>query len=276
MATLEGFIRTGHLGPVILGMSPTDAITLLGPADDTSRKTNPLLMQYGSVQLVFLRPPGERVSQLREIVIAFQPRFEPLPESLGIKDWNPAEAPSEQEFRGFIERIDYPPVHAVEGASDKAFTFLSGVTALVSDGMLQSLRLQEKKAKATPPAPVADEREATVGQIEGMLVEAEQALFAGASRAALMVAWAALEATLRRIAAQEGRQGKVGVAPHILLRELFATGGLSAEESGWLEMMRQARTAAAHGLALPEVHADLVGQLIEMTRRLLPKLSQPA
>jgi len=276
MATLEGFIRTGHLGPVILGMSPTDALTTLGPADDTSRKTNPLLMQYGSVQLVFLRSPNEKVSQLREIVIAFQPKFEPLPEALGIKDWNPAEAPSEQEFRGFIERIDYPPVHAVEGASDKAYTFLSGVTALISDGMLQSLRLQEKEAKATPLAPVADEREATVGQIEGMLVEAEQALFAGASRAALMVAWAGLEATLRRIASQEGRQGKVGVAPHILLRELFATGGLSAEESRSLEMIRQTRTAAAHGLAQPEVHPELVDQLIEMTRRLLPKVRQLA
>lgn len=180
MATLEEFMRTGQLGAVILGASPSDVMTALGDPDDISKKTNPLILKYRCVQLTFWKAPKERTPQLREIVLAFQP-FEPPPEFLEITDWNPQEPPSERDFRAFIERVDYPPAHVVEGQSEKAFLFPSGVSALVSEGKLHSIRLQEKENKATPPAPVTDEREATMDQIHGMLIEAEYVVAAGAA-----------------------------------------------------------------------------------------------
>lgn len=274
MATLEEFIRTGHLGPVLLGMSSNDVMTALGYPDDISRKTNPLILKYGSVQLSFWKTPSKKAPQLREIAIAFQPEFEPLPKSLAVTDWNPAETPTESEFRTFIDRIKYPPVHVVEGPTDKALTFLSGVAALVSDGKLHSLRLNLKETKTPPPAPVTDEREATLDQIQGMLIEAEHAMKVGAYRAALLIGWAGLEAALRHVACQAGRPGKVGVPPHILLRELFALGRLSPDEHRWLEMLRQIRTAAAHGLSPVALDSDLVERLIEATHRLLSLIEQ--
>ena len=269
MATLEEFMRTGHLGPVILGMSSNDAMTALGDPDDISRKSNPLILKYGPVQLSFWKTPPKKAPQLREIAIAFQPEFERLPKSLSITDWNPTEPPTEGEFRSFIDRIEYPPAQLVEGPTDKALTFLSGVTALVSDGKLHSLRLKLKENKTPPPTPVTVEREATLDQIQGMLIEAEHALMIGAHRAALLIGWAGLEAALRRVAYQEGRQGKVGIPLHILLRELFASGRLSPDEHRWLETLRQIRTAAAHGLAPIGLDSDMVERLIEETHRLL-------
>jgi hypothetical protein len=61
--------------------------------------------------------------------------------------------------------------------------------------------------------------------------------------AALLIAWAGLEASLRRAALQAGRQGKIGVQPSILIRELFAAGQLTPAEQRSLEEMRQLRTA---------------------------------
>ncbi len=271
MATLEEFMRTGQLGAVILGASPSDVMTALGDPDDISKKTNPLILKYRCVQLTFWKAPKERTPQLREIVLAFQP-FEPPPEFLEITDWNPQEPPSERDFRAFIERVDYPPAHVVEGQSEKAFLFPSGVSALVSEGKLHSIRLQEKENKATPPAPVTDEREATMDQIHGMLIEAEYVVAAGAARSALLIGWAALEATLRRLALQAGRQGKVGVQPLILLRELFASGHLTPEDRRTLELLRQQRTAAAHGLATVDLSTDSARMLIDFTEKLLDRV----
>ncbi len=268
-------MRTGHLGPVVLGMPSNDAMTALGDPDDISRKSNPLILKYGPVQLSFWKTPGRRAPQLREIAIAFQPEFERLPESLAFMDWNPVEPPTEAEFRSFIKRIDYPPVHLVEGPNDKALTFLSGVAALVSDGKLHSLRLQQRETKAPTPAPVIDDREATLDQIQGMLIEAEHAMMFGAYRAALLIGWAGLEATLRRLAIREGRQGKVGIPPNILLRELVASGRLKKEEHRWLEMLRQMRTAAAHGLAPVGLNGDMVNRLIEFTHGVLEEAQTP-
>lgn len=274
MATLEDFLKTGHLGPVVLGMSPVDAMTALGDPDDTSRKSNPLLIRYGCVQLSFWRAPQQKVHQLREIAVTFQPNFEMFPESLDFTDWNPTEAPTEEEFRSFIEQIDYPPSHVIEGASEKAFSFLSGVSALVAEGRLHSLRLQQKESKPPTDAAMDDRREPSLEQIHSMLLEAEHALGAGTLRGALLIGWAGMEAILRRLATKEGRQGKVGVPPHILLRELISSGRLHPLEHGWLEATRQMRTATVHGLAPVPLDCDVVSRLIDTAYRLLEVVTE--
>jgi hypothetical protein len=273
MATLEEFMRTGHLGPAVLGMSSSDVLVALDDPDSVSRKSNPLIFTYGCIQLTFWKATKAGVPELREIVLSFEP-FKGTPEFLEITAWNPKEPPTEQDFRSFIQRIEYPPAHVVEGPSEKAFMFPSGVSALVADGKLHSIRLQQKESKATPQPPVVDDREATMEQIHSMLLEAEYVAAAGAARAALLIGWAALEATLRRLALREGRQGKVGVQPLILLRELFAAGQLNAEDHRTIEMLRQQRMAAAHGLAATELHTNSVDKLITITFGMLERLEQ--
>ena len=71
-----------------------------------------------------------------------------------------------------------------------------------------------------------------------MLAEAGVPLNANAYRAALLLAWAALEAALRRTALRAGLQGRIGVQPSVLLRELFAAGKITEDEYQLLEHLR--------------------------------------
>jgi hypothetical protein len=211
MATLDEFMRTGHLASVTLGMSPNDVMAALGEPEDISKKSNPLILRYGCVQLTFWKTPSQHIPQLRDITITYQTNYGPPPESLTFTDWSPTEPPTENEFKYFVAQTGYTAVYKVDGAIGKQFIFPSGVVAVISDGMLHSIRFFQKQEQATPPAPVTDEREPTPEQIRGMLEEAEQALQVGANRAALLVGWAGLEATLRRVAQHAGRQEEAAI-----------------------------------------------------------------
>jgi hypothetical protein len=268
MATLEEFVRTGHLGPIILGVSPTDVMTVLGEPDDISKKANPLILKYGCVQLTFWKALKERPPQLREIVVTFDP-FEPPPPFLEITDWNPEAPSTEWQFTNFMHRIGYMPVHMVEGSSGRQLLFLSGVTALFVGGMLQSLRFLERETKASAPLPLFDEREPAKEQILAMLDESQRAWNCGAYRAALLIGWAGLEAALRRTALRAGGQGKIGVQPTILLRELFSAGMLTPIEHQLLEHFRQLRTAAAHGLAPLEFDPSAILLIDDLAQKFL-------
>jgi hypothetical protein len=244
-------------------------MTALGDPDETSKKTNPLTLRYGPLQLVFWSRPKQRNQDLREIVMSHQPAAEPLPDTLPLSDWNPRSTPTEAEFRAYLDRINCHPVHVVSGPSGTQLIFISGVVALFTGGSLHSLRLTQRDSQAAEPITVSDEREPSVDQIRGMLTEADHAMLAGAPRAALMAAWAGLEAALRRVAIQIGGQGRIGVQPSILLREVFAAGELTPDEHRLLEGIRQVRTAAAHGLASAQIDANMMHQLKKTTLRLL-------
>src|SRR3954454_23757961 len=159
MPALEQFLRTGHLGPVALGLSPNDVMIALGDPDGISGKSNPLLLKYGPIQLTFWKASKEKAHQLREIVAMYQPETEAPPDHLKFADWSPERPPTERDFRDFMHRIGYMPVHMVEGLSERQLIFPSGVTALFSDGMLHSIRLAQRETKETTPAPLSDERE---------------------------------------------------------------------------------------------------------------------
>ena len=99
--------------------------------------------------------------------------------------------------------------------------------------------------------------------------EADKVLRAGAPRAALLIAWAGMEATLRRAALRAGRHGQVGVQPSVLIRELHSAGVLSPKEARLLEEVRQVRTSSAHGLAPVDFDLDIVPQVNDISRRML-------
>jgi hypothetical protein len=83
------------------------------------------------------------------------------------------------------------------------------------------------------------------------------------------MAWAALEASLRRAALRQGRHGQVGVQPTILIRELLSAGVLSPEEGRLLEELRQLRTASVHGLAPVDFPPHLIPEINAIARRML-------
>jgi len=250
-------------------MSPTDVIDRLGDASATSRKSNPLQLKYGGLRLVFWKAPRQRVHQLCEIVIALVPDFEPLPNDLRLTDFGLDQPQTERAFRSYMHRVGVLPVHMVDGSSGRKLLFISGVSVLFTKGRLHSIRLAQKSDTESGQAPSVGEREPSTEQISEMLEEAERVMDTGALRSALLIAWAGLEAALRRVATAVGLQGRVGVQPSILIRELLSAGRISSEERDILEELRQMRTATAHGLAPIEINAAGVFLVVQIGKRLL-------
>ncbi len=267
MGKLAEFLKTGSIGPVVLGMNPFEVAEHLGEPEQESQKKNPLTLKYGSLQLVFWKHSGQPKSQLRDIVLSFTPEFEPLPDPVALDDF---QGPvTEMAFRNFMHRYRCMPVHMVEGGSGRQLIFLSGVVALFSSGMLDTIRITQKEKKETAPAPLSDMREPSRAQILEMISEANRVQQAGAPRAALMIAWAGMEATLRRAALRAGRGGQVGVQPSVLIRELHSAGVLQPNEVRILEELRQVRTASAHGLAPVDFDVDIIPQINDISLRML-------
>jgi hypothetical protein len=263
MAKLAQFLRTGSLGPAVLGMNPFEIIEQIGDPEEQSQRKNPLTLKYGSLQLVFWRRGSK--SQLRDITLNFLPKFEPLPPPVALKDFHPSDKPTEEYFRNFVRQSGYLPVHE----SGLQMVFLSGVVVDFMHGLLNSIRITQKEKKESTNAPLSDVREPSRKQIFDMIQESERALAFDAYRPALLIGWAALEASLRRAALEKGLQGQIGVQPTILIRELLSAGVLDREERELLENLRQIRTATAHGLAPVNFSPQIVSKMNAMTLRML-------
>ncbi|MCG3124510.1 MAG: hypothetical protein GIKADHBN_02978 [Phycisphaerales bacterium] len=267
MASLEQFLKSGSLGPIVLGTGPFEVIEQIGDPEQQSRKANPLILKYGSLQLMFWRNGPK--SQLREIAIHFQPHFEPPPPPVDLEDFPLRDHPSEQDFYEFISDIQYPPASLKQLGTKKSMLFLSGVTVEFSNGLLHIIRHSQKEKKETTHVVLSDTREPSQTQILDMIHESEAAIGNGARRSALVMAWAALEATLRQTALRLGRHGQIGVQPTILIRELVSAGLLSPETVKRLEELRQLRTATVHGLAPLDIPTSAVLEMHAIARQLL-------
>jgi len=111
--------------------------------------------------------------------------------------------------------------------------------------------------------------EPSIEQIIQMLDEAERVQQTRALRAGFVLAWAGVEAVMRRMAQRAGLQGKRGSQPLLLVRELYSTGYISPEDFAFLEQTRQLRTTIVHGLAPPVLDQNLVQLTIDLARRML-------
>jgi len=267
MATLAQFLKTGSLGPIVLGMDPSEIIDQVGEPEQISQKTNPLTLKYGSLQLVFWKQ-GPR-SQLRDITLTFLPAFEPLPDSLALEDFRPTGRPTERDLRNFIHEIRYLPAHMTEQESGRELVFLSGIAVDFEDGLLNRIRISQKTTKETAEGTLSDIREPSRDQILEMIQESERALQFGSRRAALLMAWAALEASLRRTALRMGRHGHIGVQPTILIRELISAKLLSPKMARSVEEVRQLRNVSVHGLAPVEIQEQAISEMTDICRQLL-------
>lgn len=137
------------------------------------------------------------------------------------------------------------------------------------DGFLNSIRITQKEKKEPVSGSLSDLQEPSSKQILDMLYESERALEFNAPRSALVMAWAALEASLRRAFLRQGRHGQIGVQPTVLIRELLSAGVLSLDEVRLLERLRQLRTASVHGLAPVDFSTHIILEMNAISRRML-------
>jgi hypothetical protein len=269
MATLEQLLKSGQLGPIVLGMAPFDAMTVLGEPQAQSRKKNPLELKYGSLRLTFWKHAGSERSQLLDFGLYYQPTWEPVPEAVALTDVTFDENTTEQKVRAFLHEKQCLPAHLIDGPSERHLMLPSGVVISFADGKLNSVRVTQQRTKEKTSAPLSDEREPSRRQIEEMLEESLLVAGSGALRAGFVMAWSGLEAALRQIALRRGLQGRIGVQPTILMRELFSAHVLNQDDLIFLEEARQSRTAIVHGLAPQPLQPDSVARIVETARRIM-------
>jgi hypothetical protein len=274
MATLEKLLKTGQLGPIVLGISPFEAVSALGEPQDQSKKKNPLELKYGSLQLTFWKHAGSERSQLMDFGLYYQPTWDPVPDPVAFTDVTYDANTTEREFRSFLHSIHYLPAHSINGKSEQRLMLPSGVVVSFSEGKLHSLKAAQQRTKEKTSAPLSDEQEPSRSQIDEMLQEAISVAGTGAVRAGFVMAWSGLEAALRQVALRRGLQGRIGVQPTILMRELFSAHVLNQDDMSILEEARQARTGIVHGLAPRPLAADAVSKIAKLARRLMDEPSE--
>lgn len=261
--SLAHFLRTGVLGDVALGMNPVEVESLLGAPQQRSHKLNPLIFKYGGVELTFHSTTKLLPPQLVRIAIALAAEH-----VLTLADW-PSGGLTSSQFREYLTNIGIAPVYEPARWPPKELMLPSGVRVGFVDGAPAVFDLSRRTTEAQPAVPLTDDREPSAAQIRDMLAQASRALDAGLPPAALVLAWAALEATLRRTSLALGLKGRVGVSVSALVRELVAAEVLSAADAAFIENTRQARTSIVHGLVRVDQPADSVVKVIDFVRRVL-------
>ncbi len=255
-------------------MDPASVEVQLGPPEARSRKASPLLLKYGPLELTFWSPRAEP-PQLAQVSLSLLQGLQKLPSALRFDDWTPNATTRIEDFEHFVKRIGARPEEILRGDSESAILMPSGVRASFLRGQLAGVLLSKREGDENRPPVLNDEREPSVEQIRFQLREAQSALSTGLASAAVLLAWAALEAALRRTALDAGYKGKVRVQPTVLIRELFALGRLTRDEVEMLESARQLRTAIAHGLLSQLFDDEVVVRIVRLTDRLLNSLIIP-
>jgi hypothetical protein len=262
------FLRTGQLGPLTLGMDPSAVEFQLGVPDARSRKNKPLLMRYGPLELTFWSPRSQP-PQLVQVLISVDDGLRDLPHALQFDDLMPGPVRHISDFSRFIEQIGVWPEEILRGDRESSIVLPSGIRASFIDDQLSALVLSKRNRDESRPPILTDERELSIDQVRLQIQESRQALKHGLTSAAMVLAWGAIEAALRRTALRAGYKGKVRAQPTALIRELYALGRLNSEQVRVLEFARQQRTTIAHGFPSAPADPDVVLQIIQLAEHLL-------
>jgi hypothetical protein len=113
-----------------------------------------------------------------------------------------------------------------------------------------------------------DAREPSDQEIDESLGEAERLAQAGYLRAALVLAWAAVEASMRRVA-DDGKRSTLRTTPRELLGTLYGNGFLSRPDFDNLNAAFRLRSEIVHGLVPPSIDLALIDGTVRVARRLL-------
>ena len=108
----------------------------------------------------------------------------------------------------------------------------------------------------------------SIEEIEALLRESEQLEQRGNQKAALLVTWPALEASLR-FAAETHRVDTPDDQPQTLIGRLYSDGVLEEEEYRALKQGLRIRNATVHGFRGESVQEELLHQLRALARHLV-------
>ena len=111
-------------------------------------------------------------------------------------------------------------------------------------------------------------REPSNEEIDQSLVEVEKLLQTGQIRAALVIAWATLEAAMRRVC-NDAELYMPRTTPAELLSTLYGNGILSREDFSLLRQSYKQRTEIVHGLVSLILDHEAVRGVVAATRWLL-------
>ena len=100
------------------------------------------------------------------------------------------------------------------------------------------------------------------------ITEAERLLGSGSAEAALLLAWAVTEPTVRLLAEREGLKTDRSTPLHVL-KQAVVNGVISRADYNFLLQALRHRNAQAHGFIQPDFDPTLAGVLIDTTKRLL-------
>jgi hypothetical protein len=127
--------------------------------------------------------------------------------------------------------------------------------------------------RESPVQGVADRaQEPTDDQLQDMISRSRTARDAGLSVVALISAWAALEAAMRRVRDDAELYGRT--TPMQVLGTLYSNGFLTREE---LDRAREAwtlRTQAVHGFVTPPIDSGLIEDVLNLAAKLVGSESQ--
>jgi REase_AHJR-like len=104
--------------------------------------------------------------------------------------------------------------------------------------------------------------------VESLVEEAQQLLEFGKLRGAFLVAWSAIESTMRTAARREELDIENG-DPRFVLKTLYSNGALSYEDYDRLRLCLDKRNRLVHGLSVEHLEPNDVRFIIEFTRHLL-------
>ncbi len=97
----------------------------------------------------------------------------------------------------------------------------------------------------------------------------------GFVRAAVITAWAGLEAAMRMRLRAAGQKAGWGTMPRGMLNELYSSGALTPDDFRELEKALQLRNEIVHGFSSQAVDAGAVQSLSDIARRLLAESEKP-
>jgi hypothetical protein len=117
--------------------------------------------------------------------------------------------------------------------------------------------------------------EPSLHRIVGMLDYAATAAGARDLQSSFVIAWAALEAAMRRTARENGIS-LTSYSPQFLVRTLYSNGLLGRQELDRLSGAITIRNAAAHGMELPKLDVGVCYYVISVAHQLLSGAEHPA
>jgi hypothetical protein len=264
-AALDRFLRTGQLGPLILGMDPNEVRSLLGRPEAQSRKLNPLLLKYGPLELAFISAKTAALV-LVQMSLSFGRSLTGLPEAVSLREWGLGLETTTSDFNRLLRQWSISPIITLP---PHQMILPSGVRAVFEADRLKQIGISRRDADENRAPDLASTSRESSSDIRRQLAEAHAAMSAGFVSAALMLMWGALEAAMRNAATRAGVSARIGVQPSALIRELYALRKLTSEEVTTLERARQLRTSVAHGVGGSSLDPSVIHDVDNIARRLL-------